>query len=450
MLRKIIVVRKHEPLEEAWRTRSFSAAKRLLENRLRPEGFVIDENLPPVQLKGKGPMLKASPTALGFDYKDLNKPRDLSLFSVRANFDNEQEVEKLIRKHPDDVIGVFADPTISAISARSYCGDGSVTTAKTVAKKLGLNSLKLKGNGVRVAIVDTGIDSSGSGIVVAGGWSPPGVNYQPGTAPSGHGTMCAYDAHISAPRAKMLDYALLQSTSGPTFSAFLSDAIAAFADLIDLLEREPGPLVVNNSWALFDRSDDEPIGSPGNYSANPNHPFNQIVGSLVAAGADVLFAAGNCGADCPDGRCGTNDVGYGKSIHGANSHPDVITVAAITTDGRRLGYSSQGPGGLYQRKPDIAAYSHFKGSGVYPADGGTSAASPVAAGVIAALREKFSNSAVSPARLKGTIQRTAIDENNNGWDYDLGYGIINPKNVLNALKKPVRVRRPARTTRRSH
>jgi hypothetical protein len=72
----------------------------------------------------------------------------------------------------------------------------------------------------------------------------------------------------------MLDYGLLQSTAGPTFNAFLSDAIAAFADLIDLLEREPGPLVVNNSWALFDRSDDEPIGSLGNYSANPNHPFN--------------------------------------------------------------------------------------------------------------------------------------------------------------------------------
>ena len=29
------------------------------------------------------------------------------------------------------------------------------------------------------------------------------------------------------------------------------------------------------------------------------------------------------------------------------------------------------------------------------------------------------------------IQRTAIDVNNNGWDYDLGCGIIKPKNVLN-------------------
>jgi len=447
------VVKKHEPLEEAWRARSFSIAKPLLEDILRPEGFVIDESLPPVQLKGKGPMLEASPTALGFDYKDLNKPRDLSLFSIRANFEDKQQVEKLLQKHPDEVVGVFADPTITAISAPTYCdprgNETPVGDRKTVAKKLGTSSLKLTGKGVRVAIVDTGIDSSGIGITVDGGWAPPGVNYQPGTAPSGHGTMCAYDAHISAPDAKKLDYGLLQSRAGPTFNAFLSDAIAAFADLIDLLEREPGPLVVNNSWGLYDRSDDDPIGSLGNYSANPNHPFNQIVGSLVAAGADVLFAAGNCGADCPDSRCGRNDVGSGKSIHGANSHPDVITVAAITTDDRRLGYSAQGPGGLYQRKPDIAAYSHFKGSGVYPVDGGTSAASPVAAGVVAALREKFSNSVISPARLKGTIQRTAIDVNNNGWDYDLGYGIINPTNALNAFLQPIRVRRPTRRTTRT-
>jgi subtilisin family serine protease len=241
----------------------------------------------------------------------------------------------------------------------------------------------------------------------------------------------------------------LRSKKGSTWNGFLSDAIAAFADLIDLLEREPGPLVVNNSWGLFDRSTEEPIGSPGNYSANPNHPFNQIVGSLVAAGADVFFAAGNCGANCPDDRCGQGDKGPGKSIHGANSHPDVITVAAITTDNRRLGYSSQGPGGLYQRKPDIAAYSHFKGSRVYPADGGTSAASPVAAGAAAALRERFANSVLSPAALKGTIQRTSIDIDNNGWDYDIGYGVINPIAVLNALRDLEVTATPARRRRRS-
>src|SRR5437867_3080000 len=198
--------------------------------------------------------------------------------------------------------------------------------------------------------------------------------------------MVAYDVRIAAPDARILDYALLKSQAG-TWAAFLSDGIAAFADLIERVGAAPGRWVVNNSWGLFDRLNDAPIGSPENYSANPDHPFNQITGSLVAAGADVFFAAGNCGADCPDARCGAGDTGPGASIHGANSHPDVITVAAVAVTDRRLGYSSQGRGALYSRKPDLAGFSHFVGSRIYPADAGTSAASPVAAGVAAALRQ---------------------------------------------------------------
>jgi hypothetical protein len=122
-------------------------------------------------------MLEASPTALGFDYKDLNKPRDLSLFSVRANLEDKQQVEILLQKHSDEVVAVFADPTITAISTATYCDPrgGSETPVgdwKTVAKKLGTNSLRLTGKGVRVAILDTGIDSSGIGITVDGGWAP--------------------------------------------------------------------------------------------------------------------------------------------------------------------------------------------------------------------------------------------------------------------------------------
>ncbi|MGA8030220.1 MAG: S8 family serine peptidase [Bryobacteraceae bacterium] len=243
--------------------------------------------------------------------------------------------------------------------------------------------------------------------------------------------MVAFDTLLGAPDAVLLDYALLQAAAD-TWSSFLSDALAAFADLISMLQREPGPLVVNNSWGLFDRSTDAPIGSPENYSANPNHPFNQIVGSLVAAGADVLFAAGNCGEDCPDGRCGEGDTGRGASIHGANSHASVLTIAAVTVDKGRLGYSSQGPGGLTDKKPDVAAYSHFAGSGVYKADGGTSAACPVAAGVVAALRQAAPN--LSPAELKGIIQKGA-DLLGLAWDYDTGYGVINAERAWSLLSK---------------
>ncbi len=427
MIRRIVMLRSQKTLGDAAVAKSFSLAASHLAKKIQVKGMNFIEKYSPVALGGLGATLALTAKASGFNYG--GSPEDKA-YLVCSHFDNQDAVERMKKDREDEILGVFADLKIAPF--RPYCGDDAVGETKDVKTKLGVAALKKKkltGKGVRVAIVDTGID--GTQIPVAGGWSPIPGNL-PGTTAPNHGTMCAYDATIAAPDAKILDYALLQS-SGDTWTAFLSDAIAGFANLIELLHNEPGPLVVNNSWGLFDRSQDAPIGSDENYSANPNHPFNQITGSLVAAGADVFFAAGNCGEDCPDGRCGTGDTGPGKSIHGANSHPDVITVAAVTIEHDRLGYSSQGPGGLYNRKPDLAGYSHFMGSGVYDVDGGTSAASPVAAGVCAALRQKAPGRALSPAAMKGLLQRSAIDIGGDGWDFDTGYGVINAAAALKAL-----------------
>jgi len=441
ILRRIVLIRSHEPLQAGWTSRSFGPAGALLETMIKVTGMRLDEKYHPVRVPGRTGAPAERPKALGFNYGSFGP---VTTFAVRSQFDDEDAIERLRYDRRQEVVGVFADPTITTF-AKAYCGSAPVGTDKDVARKLGVPLMRrmgFTGRGVRVAVVDTGID--GSRIPVVGGWRPsPG--YVPGSTQPDHGTMVAYDVRLTASECRILDYALLQS-KGDTWTAFLSDAIAGFANLIELLEREPGPLVVNNSWGMFDRSEDAPIGSPENYSANPDHPFNQIVGSLVAAGADVFFAAGNCGAQCPDGRCGFGDTGRGASIHGANSHPDVVTVAAVTVTERRLGYSSQGPGGLYHRKPDLAAYSHFRGSGVYKADGGTSAASPVAAGVAAALRQKVSPKKLNPAQLKGLLQRTCRDLEGNGWDYDMGYGVIDGAAAVKALgfkpKKRPKTKKP--------
>jgi hypothetical protein len=428
MIRRIVLIRRHDALQEGWARRSFSAAGAFLDTAVKVSGVHFDEGYHPVRVPSRLTVPTDRPVATGYTYTAAGP---VTTYSVRSQFEDEEAVERLRTERRQEVVGVYADPRIAPFPS-PYCGSRAVGRASDVASKLGVAALRkvgATGRRVRVAVVDTGID--GSRVPVVDGWAPyPG--YTPGTTPPDHGTMCAYDVGIAASDAAILDYALLQS-SGATWAAFLSDAIAAFADLMDRLQREPGPLVVTNSWGMFDRSDDAPIGSPESYSANPDHPFNQITGSLVAAGADVFFAAGNCGANCPDGRCGSGDIGRGRSIHGANSHPGVITVAAITVTDRRLGYSSQGPGGLYDRKPDLAAFSHFKGSGVYPADGGTSAACPVAAGVAAALRQRVSLKRLKPPQLKGVLQRTARDLEGDGWDYDLGYGVIDAAAAVKAL-----------------
>jgi subtilisin family serine protease len=441
MQRRIVMIGGHELLRAGWRNRSFSPAGSHLDDRVKVHGVRFDDTYHPVQVwrhigGGDDP-----PAAGGFNYGSV-RPADT--YAVRVEFDDEDAIERLQRDRHSEIVGVFVDPAVSLFRS-AYCGDSAIGATADVARGLGVPALRragLTGGGVHVAVVDTGID--GSRIPVAGGWAPtPG--YVPGSSAPNHGTMVAYDVRIAAPDAQILDYALLKSQAG-TWAAFLSDAIAAFADLVERVNAAPGRWVVNNSWGLFDRASDAPLGSPENYSANPDHPFNQLTSALVAAGADVFFAAGNCGADCPDGRCGAGDTGPGASIHGANSHPDVVTVAAVTVTDRRLGYSSQGPGALHSRKPDLAGFSQFKGSGVYAADSGTSAASPVAAGVAAALRQRFATDRLAPAQLKGLLQRTARDLRGDGWDYDHGYGVIDAAAALKAVGSKPRASRRTKTT----
>ena len=442
MPRRIVLLRSHELLQDGWRQRAFGPAGSLLDGIGKVAGVRLDETYHPIQVRRRIGGGDDPPAASGFNYGAAGRA---DTYAVRVEADGEDSIERLRRDRQADIVGVFTDPVVSPFPS-AYCADPPVGATADVARRLGVGALRragLTGRGVHVAVVDTGID--GSRIPVAGGWAPrPG--YVPGSSAPNHGTMVAYDVRIAAPDAQLLDYALLTSRAG-TWAAFLSDAIAAFADLVERVNATPGRWVVTNSWGLFDRAGDAPIGSAQNYSANPDHPFNQITGALVAAGADVFFAAGNCGADCPDGRCGTGDTGPGASIHGANSHPDVVTVAAVTVTDRRLGYSSQGPGALYSRKPDLAGLSHFKGSGIYPVDGGTSAASPVAAGVAAALRQARPADRLAPAQLKGLLQRTARDLGGDGWDYDLGYGVIDAAAAVKALRLQPKARQRAKAIR---
>ena len=43
-------------------------------------------------------------------------------------------------------------------------------------------------------------------------------------------------------------------------------------------------MVVNNSGGMLHPSWNFPVGDPGNYSDNPNHPFNRIVGAVNGLG----------------------------------------------------------------------------------------------------------------------------------------------------------------------
>src|SRR3989441_138232 len=286
MTRCLVLIRSHEPLQEGWRKRSFGPAGRLVEERVKVGGVRFDETYHPVRVLrriGGG----NDPPVASFRYGGVG-PGDN--YALRADFADQDAIARLRRDRGAEIVGVFAAPAVSPFPS-AYCGAAPIGATRDVARRLGVPALRragLTGAGVSVAVVDTGID--GSRIPVAGGWAPtPG--YVPGSSAPDHGTMVAYDVRIAAPDARILDYALLKSQAG-TWAAFLSDGIAAFADLVERVNAAPGRWVVNNSWGLFDRASDAPVGSPENYSANPDHPFNQITRALLAAGARLLFPAG--------------------------------------------------------------------------------------------------------------------------------------------------------------
>jgi hypothetical protein len=220
-------------------------------------------------------------------------------------------------------------------------------------------------------------------------------------------------------------------------SGTLSAALSAYGFMLGSWASGPlrsyEALVASNSWGIFHPSWDFPAGHPGRYCDNPNHPFNVQMGTVTRAGIDVIFAAGNCGAPCADGRCQGRTAG---SIMGASAMHEVLTIAGCDTHGQRVGYSSQGPSiaGMHQSKPDITSYTHFLGSEAFGAgtpDSGTSAACPVVSGCVAALRTSARippRTTLPPAKLFDVLRQTARQPSGppHAWNGDFGFGVIDP------------------------
>lgn len=345
---------------------------------------------------------------------------------------------------------VFSDPQIRPFLTCG--GTPPVGSASNVAGLLHVGQLAAKhlnGEGVAVAVVDTGINRAylntklghAPHFDAAASWSPPGTPPPvPGAWPLNHGTMCAYDVLIAAPQATLVDFPVLSAHfpgGGSIMSGTLSAALAAYGFMLHSWAAGPlhryKALVASNSWGIFHPSWDFPPGHPGRYCDNPNHPFNVQIGVVVRSGIDVIFAAGNCGAPCADGRCQGRTTG---AIMGASAVRAVLTIAGCDTHDARVGYSSQGPSiaGMFKEKPDVTSYTHFLGSEAFgpgTPDSGTSAACPVTSGCVAALRTSPKippRTTMPPAQLFDVLRKTARQRLGppHTWNGDYGFGIVDP------------------------
>ena len=399
-----------------------------------PGGLAIDPSVPAVPL-GLAGALETKAEAL--------RPGRSGRFAVRALIEAPSLADV-----PAEIDGqpIFVDPNIAPFLTCG--GTPPVGTADLVAQKLEVPLLTgqgMDGTDVAIAVMDTGINLDHlqaklgrmPKVDAANSWSVPGSSTAPFQHPLDHGTMCAYDTLICAPNATLLDFPILRNNApgGSRMGGTLSVALAAFAHVLSswAVSFDPGglrrykALVISNSWGIFHPSWDFPPGHPGRYCDNPNHPFNIIVGTLAGSDADIVFAAGNCGAQCADMRCQGRTA---EAIMGASAHPDVLSLAGCDTKDMRVGYSSQGPSimGMDPEKPDLITYTHFLGSesfGPGSADSGTSTACPVAAGGIAALRTKLPATALPSPDLFGHLIAAARKRPGQpGWDPGYGHGFL--------------------------
>jgi subtilisin family serine protease len=386
---------------------------------------------------------------------DMPELADLTQFRKAVDDTNKRARD---RGERETVLGVGADVSVSG--SEYFCPAnidqvlfGDRNAAASLTESDVLKQQGLTGQGVNIVVIDQGFDASK--VRRFGGGLANGT-IGPGTTTRGHGMMIVRNIVEVAPDATFYDVPLIPLKIDDV-PGFVSTALHVFLQLRQIIgflrgtsvASLNGPWVLVNAWSIFDRTSEIPLGD---YTENPNHPLNVLVGAIVDDAIDVVFAAGNCGQFCPDRRCGERDVGPGSSIFGANSHPRVMTVGAVRTDARWMGNSSQGPGQrlLSLTKPDLCAPSYFREVGdafigntaepfvgdtgsPYIANTGSSAACAVAAGIIGAIRSGWDQTSLTPDDLRNALNAHARKTEGPAWNERLGNGIINVKDTLSAL-----------------
>ena len=406
-------------------------------------GFALDEEFVPVPLGG-------NPGALAAGVSET--------YIVRATVDDEAGIEQVrnspgvvnvwrdtpIHPFPVETTSVWSPPIQALVEPEGHgamapcpippcdCGPGTPTgTIADVANYLGVSQVwaqGFRGAGMVVGVVDGGITAQGRPVKpgetarriprVIGGW--PAADWGTEAAKwSEHGNMTSTDVLGMAPEAHIYDLRISGTGGSP---GTISRALQSFQWAINQHRVDGTPQVLSNSWGIFQETWDP------SYARDPNHPFTRKVVEAINEGILVLFAAGNCGGSCPDGRCGP-DNGPGRSIWGANGHPLVMTVGAVNKNEEFVGYSSQGPAALDPDKPDFCSITHF--TGYFTSDSGTSAATPILAGAVALLKQAVPSA--TQASIKGALRSTAKDIGPAGTDQHSGTGIVRIKAAYDRL-----------------
>ena len=252
-----------------------------------------------------------------------------------------------------------------------------------------------KGTGVKVAVIDTGIDKDHPDLKsnIEGGVNfvrkdPTAWDDDNGHGTHVAGTIAAVDNEIGvigvAPEAHLYGVKVLDRRGGGSYS----DVIAGLQWAVD-----NGMQVTNNSY-----------GSSG----DPGATVKQAFDNAYAAGILNVCAAGNEGA-------GENTVIYPAR------YESCVAVAATDIDDNRASFSSTGPD-VELAAPGVNINSTVLGGGYQDGWNGTSMASPHVAGTAALVLA--ANPGWGNDQVRTQLQTTADDLGDPGRDTKYGYGLV--------------------------
>lgn len=259
--------------------------------------------------------------------------------------------------------------------------------------------LPVRGTGVRVAVLDTGIDYNHPDLAAnyRGGYdyvnndNDPMDDHWHGTHVAG--TIAALRDGVGAvgvaPRVDLYGLKVLSSSGSGSFSYVIS--------ALDWS--------INNNMQVLNLS----LGS----ATDPGTTVRQAFDNAYAKGLVIVASAGNSGS-------GTDTVGFPAK------YSSVIAVASTTSTDARSSFSSTGPA-VEIAAPGSAIYSTDLGGGYYTASG-TSMASPHVAGVaaltLAAGLADLNGSGYANDEVRWTLQTSALDLGTAGRDELFGFGLV--------------------------
>lgn len=203
---------------------------------------------------------------------------------------------------------------------------------------------------------------------------------------------------------------------------------STFTDNTLLLHQTDGVMITNSSYSN---------GCNAGYTTT-----TQRVDFQTTSNPSLLhvFSAGNSNNNNCNYGAGNQ---WGNITGGHKQGKNVIAVANLFADGSLVASSSRGPAHDGRIKPDVAAHGQNQISNdpfnTYQSFGGTSAAAPSTAGVIAQLYHAYKelgNGTNPPSALiKAILMNSAEDYGNRGPDFKYGWGRINGLRAVKTLEE---------------